>query len=462
MRILLAVIALLAAIYGAGWFKTTEVVTEIEIDAAPDAVWDVLVDFDGYPEWNPFILEISGLPEQGERLTAYIEPLHQDGGMTFSPTVLVSNSGQEFRWLGQLGIPAIMDGEHYFVLEETENGTRLIHGERFRGVLDFVMDMQPLAQSFDAMNRALKTRVEGFPSVSGFVDRHLHLHSAEMGAAMSQFCGTLAPCDAEQVSQPVTLSGAMEMLQDGGFDHGVVLSLAYMSGMPELDIPLDDAIALTRNENEFTANQVDESEGYLSGYMSVNPLAPYAVEEIQYWIDDGRLAGLKLHFANSAVDLLNEEHRSALNAILRTAESGGLTTLIHMRTRNPEYGAADVHQLLEILEDLPELDVIIAHFGGWGGFDAPTESAMNAFQEALEENNLPRLRFDTSAVLLPGLPADRIAAFTESARRIGVERLVFGSDWDGQVFTPFDSAGSVNAILEAGFSAEELDQMRSQ
>ena len=37
-----------------------ELRAEIEIDADPDSVWAVLMDFEAYPEWNPFIQPIEG------------------------------------------------------------------------------------------------------------------------------------------------------------------------------------------------------------------------------------------------------------------------------------------------------------------------------------------------------------------------------------------------------------------
>ena len=40
-----------------------------EIDASPEDVWQVLTDFDAYPEWNPFIRSIQGNPEVGSRLS---------------------------------------------------------------------------------------------------------------------------------------------------------------------------------------------------------------------------------------------------------------------------------------------------------------------------------------------------------------------------------------------------------
>ncbi len=29
--------------------------TSITIEAAPSVVWDILMDFEAYPDWNPFI-----------------------------------------------------------------------------------------------------------------------------------------------------------------------------------------------------------------------------------------------------------------------------------------------------------------------------------------------------------------------------------------------------------------------
>ena len=45
-----------------------ELHTEIEIAAPPERVWAVLTDFGSYPEWNPFIRQISGHPAVGSHL----------------------------------------------------------------------------------------------------------------------------------------------------------------------------------------------------------------------------------------------------------------------------------------------------------------------------------------------------------------------------------------------------------
>src|SRR5690554_2844594 len=92
-----------------------QIETEILIDAAPEAVWKVLTDFENHPLWNPFIQSIEGEKVVGKTLVVSIKP--PDGnGMTFRPEVLVFEPYREFRWRGKLGIKGIFDGEHYFLL----------------------------------------------------------------------------------------------------------------------------------------------------------------------------------------------------------------------------------------------------------------------------------------------------------------------------------------------------------
>jgi uncharacterized protein YndB with AHSA1/START domain len=61
--------------------------TEIEVDADPERVWQVLTDFGAYAEWNPFMTQASGTAAVGERLTIRMEP-EVGRAMTFRPTVL--------------------------------------------------------------------------------------------------------------------------------------------------------------------------------------------------------------------------------------------------------------------------------------------------------------------------------------------------------------------------------------
>lgn len=140
-----------------------EIITAVSISASPERVWAVLLDFARYPEWNPFVRSIEGPPSEGSSLKVTVHP---PGGkaMTFRPVVIRQSLGTEFRWKGKLLLPGLFDGEHYFGLAPTANGsTRFTHGEHFRGLL------VPLFRSaldrgtkagFEAMNLALKQRLE--------------------------------------------------------------------------------------------------------------------------------------------------------------------------------------------------------------------------------------------------------------------------------------------------------------
>lgn len=137
--------------------------TEIIINAPAASVWAVLTDFAAYPEWNSFITAISGSLAEGGRLNVCIQP---QGGraMRFKPRILACRAPHEMRWLGSLPLRGLFDGEHYFLLEAlSEQQTRLIHGERFSGLLvglvEASLDKHTLP-AFEQMNRELKQRAE--------------------------------------------------------------------------------------------------------------------------------------------------------------------------------------------------------------------------------------------------------------------------------------------------------------
>ena len=140
-----------------------EIKTQIHINATPQQVWDVLIDFEKHGQWNPIIRSISGKAEEGKKIKVVLGP-QGDKPMTFKPKVLAFKEVLEFRWLGHLFIPGIFDGEHYFQLMENVDGsTTFIHGERFKGILVGIMANKldtDIKQGFEAMNKAFKKQVE--------------------------------------------------------------------------------------------------------------------------------------------------------------------------------------------------------------------------------------------------------------------------------------------------------------
>jgi hypothetical protein len=136
--------------------------TEIDIGAPAAAVWDILIDTDKWAEWNPFA-KLSGRVAPGERVCVELKPPGK-GSITIRPTIVKLEPGRELRWLGHLGIPGLFDGEHGFrVVPEDTGRCRFEHFETFRGLLVaplMWMVGDTTRQGFEAMNRALKARVE--------------------------------------------------------------------------------------------------------------------------------------------------------------------------------------------------------------------------------------------------------------------------------------------------------------
>ncbi len=140
-----------------------EIKSQIVINATPEKVWEVLVNFKNYPNWNPFITSISGDVKIGNRIKAHIAP--PDGkGMTFKPKVLVFNMNKELRWIGHLLFLGLFDGEHIFQLIDNGNGTTtFIQREKFSGILVplFKKMLEVNTQNgFDLMNKQLKEMAE--------------------------------------------------------------------------------------------------------------------------------------------------------------------------------------------------------------------------------------------------------------------------------------------------------------
>jgi len=136
--------------------------TEIVIDKDVSTVWNVLTDFESYPNWNPFVRSIEGEKYIGKKVSV---TCNTAGGkmVSFKPIIIKLETDREFRWKGKLGFRGIFDGQHYFKLEKMgENQTKFIHGEDMSGVLVSLMGktLNKMNDSFEMMNEALKKECE--------------------------------------------------------------------------------------------------------------------------------------------------------------------------------------------------------------------------------------------------------------------------------------------------------------
>ena len=149
------------------------------------------------------------------------------------------------------------------------------------------------------------------------IDYHQHLYSPVAGPiSISGWKG-------------VTAGELIPLMDEARISRAVVLSTAYsLANRHKPHVPKErDAV---RNENDWTSAQVAMYPDRLTGFCSVNPLKPYAIEEINRCAKDPYLrTGLKLHFGNSDVDVDNPSHLAQLKRVFRVANRSRMAILVH-------------------------------------------------------------------------------------------------------------------------------------
>ncbi len=137
---------------------TKQIKTSITINASKEKIWEILTDFENYPEWNSFIKSVTGEVKVGNQIKIKLQ------GMTFKPIVLNFKENTELKWLGLLWFKGLFDGEHKFKLTDNGNGTtNFEQSENFSGILVKLFSKsldKDTKNGFEQMNRELKLRAE--------------------------------------------------------------------------------------------------------------------------------------------------------------------------------------------------------------------------------------------------------------------------------------------------------------
>lgn len=271
-------------------------------------------------------------------------------------------------------------------------------------------------------------------------DHHMHVWSGDARDALVRLLAVGR--DAEPPKLPVFDAGdVVARLDSAGIEKGVLLSTAYFFGSPDVDFA--DERQKTRAENDWVARQAGEFPERLLAFFSVNPLAEYASEEVERCARTPECEGMKLQLANADFDFHDPTHVGRLRSFFGTAQAEGLAVVVHLQTRRDDFGGDEIDVFVDrVIAAAPEIPVQVAHMGGNSRFDSATVRAFDALATALEEHpeRTRNVFFDMGLVPFPPQRARGDTAkrrlyrrwnrrFVEAVRRVGLDRVVFATDY---------------------------------
>ena len=233
-----------------------------------------------------------------------------------------------------------------------------------------------------------------------------------------------------EYARPVTADKTIQVMDDAGIQRAVLLSLGYWFGDGQFKGSVEQEYAAVRRETDWVVSQASRYPGRFVVFCGVNPLRPYAIDELRRCSSIPGVKGMKLHFANSHIDVKMPEHVEALKRFFREANARRMAIVAHLWTFDyRQYGRQNAEIFLSrILPEAPDITVQIAHLAGAGRYahDDVTEYFANAISA-----NDPRLKnvyFDMATVVTEQQSQVTLDLIARRVRQIGLERILFGAD----------------------------------
>jgi hypothetical protein len=141
----------------------TPLSSEIAIDAPSELVWQVIVDFDSYPDWNPVEIEAKGQAVVGAAFE-HTGKLPGRKPRTFKARIIEATPPRALAWKGHIVVPGLFDVRHHFEIDPLDDDrSRLRQYEYFSGLLIPFMRgvLHDTQAAFELANKAIKQRAEG-------------------------------------------------------------------------------------------------------------------------------------------------------------------------------------------------------------------------------------------------------------------------------------------------------------
>jgi predicted TIM-barrel fold metal-dependent hydrolase len=258
---------------------------------------------------------------------------------------------------------------------------------------------------------------------------HVHLGLSRGADGVWRIATETAQFPGPRTPEEVPAERLIAELDAGGIQRAAVLSTAYWYASANGE-PAENEHESVRAENDWIAAQVARFPGRLVGFCSFNPLREYALQELARCADNPHLKGVKLHFGDSGVNVLDPQHVQKMREVFRAANEHRLAIVVHLMGPDPGYGRAHSEAFLsQIVPAAPDIPIQIAHMAGSGPY-YNSDSAFAVFSEAAAAGD-PRMKnvwVDVATVVTLDMPAEALALVARRLRELGLERVLYASD----------------------------------
>ncbi len=182
------------------------------------------------------------------------------------------------------------------------------------------------------------------------VDAHCHIYPHKIASkavgATDKFYGVTSYGDG-------TVKNLAEICKNSGVDHAIVQSVATTPKQ-------------VKSINEFIADEVENSNGFLTGLGTLHPDSETMEDDIEHIINLG-LQGVKLHPDIQGFQVDGKK----LFEMYEICQHKNLVMLMH--TGDYRYDNSNPDRVKKVLENFPKLTFIGAHLGGWSVWDEASE-----------------------------------------------------------------------------------------
>lgn len=242
---------------------------------------------------------------------------------------------------------------------------------------------------------------------------------------------TLTPQPPRVSAEEVSAGSLIAAMDAAGVRRAVVLSSGYWFANRTISAEEPEERGLVQTENDWAAEQVARYPDRLVAFCGINPLRSYAVSEVERCAANPAFRGIKLHFANSGIDVRDERHVEAVRRVFAAANRLRLAIVLHAWVPGG-YGRRQSEILLDyLLPAAPDIIVQVAHLTGTGpGYFDSTDAALAVLADARRARDLrvANLYLDVASNVTAGQRPQTLATIANRLREIGLDHVLFGSD----------------------------------